>query len=114
MGPIRYLTLRRMHLVRRALQQSHSSTATVTQIVNDHGFWELGRFSVAYRTLFGELPSETFRQSSSEFSRGLSSPRGWLTKMTPLAQRLDLSGVAHVGKNSAPGAQQPQTAHLKA
>ena len=63
MGPIRYLTLRRMHLVRRALLHSEPSTATVTQIVTDHGFWELGRFSVAYRMLFGESPSETLRQS---------------------------------------------------
>ena len=78
MGPIRYLTLRRMHLVRRALQQSHPITATVTQIVNDHGFCELGRFSVAYRMLFGESPSETLRQSTWQLSRGLSSPRaGW-------------------------------------
>jgi transcriptional regulator GlxA family with amidase domain len=62
MGPIRYLTLRRMHLVRRALLHSDPSNATVTQIVTDYGFWELGRFSVAYRTLFGEPPSETLRQ----------------------------------------------------
>jgi len=62
MGPIRYLTLRRMHLVRRALPRSEPSTATVTQIVTDHGFWELGRFSVAYRALFGESPSQTLRQ----------------------------------------------------
>ena len=62
MGPIRYLTLRRMHLVRQALLHSHPSTATVTRTVTDHGFWELGRFSVAYRALFGETPSETLRQ----------------------------------------------------
>jgi AraC-like DNA-binding protein len=62
MGPIRYLALRRMHQVRRALLHSHPSTATVTQIVTNHGFWELGRFSVAYRMLFGESPSETLRQ----------------------------------------------------
>jgi AraC-like DNA-binding protein len=61
MGPIRYLTLRRMHLVRRALVRSDPSTATVTQIVTNHGFWELGRFSVAYRRLFGETPSDTLR-----------------------------------------------------
>jgi transcriptional regulator GlxA family with amidase domain len=70
MGPIRYLTLRRMHLVRRALQYSHPSTATVTQIVTDHGFWELGRFSVAYHTLFGEPPSETLRQSRRDTAVG--------------------------------------------
>jgi AraC-like DNA-binding protein len=64
MGPIRYLTLRRMHLVRRALLHSDPSKVTVTRIVTDHGFWELGRFAVAYRTLFGESPSDTLRQST--------------------------------------------------
>jgi AraC-like DNA-binding protein len=62
MGPIRFLTLRRMHLVHRALLRADSSKSTVTQIVTDHGFWELGRFSVAYRALFGESPSETLQQ----------------------------------------------------
>jgi AraC-like DNA-binding protein len=62
MGPIRYLTLRRMHLVRRALLRTDPSKATVTRIVTDHGFWELGRFSVAYRTLFGESPSDSLRR----------------------------------------------------
>ena len=62
MGPIRYLGLRRMHLVHRALLRADSSMATVTQIATDHGFWELGRFAVAYRTLFGEPPSATLRR----------------------------------------------------
>jgi AraC-like DNA-binding protein len=62
MGPIRYLALRRMHLVRRALLRTDSSTATVTRIATDHGFWELGRFAVAYRALFGEPPSATLRR----------------------------------------------------
>jgi AraC-like DNA-binding protein len=62
MGPIRFLTLRRMHLVRRALLRLDPSKATVTQIVTDHGFWELGRFSVGYRMLFGESPSYTLRR----------------------------------------------------
>jgi AraC-like DNA-binding protein len=57
MGPIRYLWLRRMHLARRALLHAEPAKATVTQIATDHGFWELGRFSVAYQALFGEAPS---------------------------------------------------------
>ena len=62
MGPIRYLNLRRMHLVRRSLLRADPSTATVTRLATDHGFWELGRFSVAYRALFGESPSESLRR----------------------------------------------------
>ena len=62
MGPIRFLTLRRMHLAQRALSRADPSSATVTRIVTDHGFWELGRFSAAYRALFGEMPSETLRR----------------------------------------------------
>jgi AraC-like DNA-binding protein len=62
MGPIRYLTLRRMHLVHRALRRTPSNSATVTQIATAHGFWELGRFSVAYRELFGEPPLATLRR----------------------------------------------------
>jgi AraC-like DNA-binding protein len=66
MGPIRFLALRRLHLVRRALQQASSVKTTVTQVATDHGFWELGRFSVAYRVLFGETPSETLRQTPND------------------------------------------------
>jgi AraC-like DNA-binding protein len=62
MGPIRFLTLRRMHLVRRTLLGADAARTNVTRVVTEHGFWELGRFSVAYRTLFGESPSETLRR----------------------------------------------------
>jgi AraC-like DNA-binding protein len=48
MGPIRYLTMRRMHLVHRTLRRAERSQTTVTRAATDHGFWELGRFSVAY------------------------------------------------------------------
>jgi AraC-like DNA-binding protein len=65
MGPIRYLALRRMHLARRSLLDADSSI-TVTRIATDSGFWELGRFSVAYRALFGETPSETLRRPAKQ------------------------------------------------
>ncbi len=74
MGPIRFLTLRRMHLVRRALLLAQPSEATVTRIVTDQGFWELGRFSVAYRALFGESPSETLRRPAEQIAIRLNRP----------------------------------------
>jgi AraC-like DNA-binding protein len=74
MGPIRFLTLRRMHLARRALLCADPTKATVTRIVTDHGFWELGRFSVAYRALFGESPSETLRSAADQIAINLNRP----------------------------------------
>jgi AraC-like DNA-binding protein len=63
-SPHRYLWLRRMHQVRRALSLADPAEKTVTTIANDYGFWELGRFSVGYRELFGESPSTTLRNSA--------------------------------------------------
>jgi AraC-like DNA-binding protein len=61
MGPHQYLLLRRMHLVRRALASADPTSRSVTRIAADYGFAELGRFSVAFRKLFGESPSATLR-----------------------------------------------------
>ena len=57
MSPKHYLWLRRMHLARRALRSADAERTTVTEIASNYGFWEFGRFSVAYRSLFGESPS---------------------------------------------------------
>jgi AraC-like DNA-binding protein len=62
MSPKRYLWLRRMDLARRALRRAAPKVATVTEIATGYGFWELGRFSVAYRSLFGEPPSVTLHR----------------------------------------------------
>jgi len=66
MGPVRYLWLRRMHLARLALLQADAARETVTGIATDHGFWELGRFSVQYRRLFGESPSASLHRLPSD------------------------------------------------
>jgi AraC-like DNA-binding protein len=73
-GPNRYLWLRRMHLARWALFRADPSATTVTAIATDQGFWELGRFSVEYRALFGEPPLVTLRRS----------PQHWPTTNRPL------------------------------
>ena len=61
MGPVRYLKLRSLNLVHKALHNSDPSVTTVTQIATQFGVWELGRFAQDYRLLFDELPSETLR-----------------------------------------------------
>ena len=68
MGPIRFLTLRRMHLAHRALLRTEPENSTVTRIATDYGFWELGRFSVTYRALFGEPPLESLRRPAEQIS----------------------------------------------
>ena len=75
MAPMRYLWLRRMHLAHRALLLADpTATTTVTEIATMFGFWELGRFSVAYRALFGETPSTTMRRPVQDQSAREDSP----------------------------------------
>jgi AraC-like DNA-binding protein len=62
MGPVQYLKLRTLNLVRKSLQNANPSVTTVTGVATQFGVWELGRFASDYQRLFGELPSETLRQ----------------------------------------------------
>ncbi|MGZ4975258.1 MAG: helix-turn-helix domain-containing protein [Limisphaerales bacterium] len=62
--PYRHLREQRMMKARQTLLHPDSPTTTVTSVAMQFGFLELGRFSVEYRTLFGECPSETLRHSS--------------------------------------------------
>jgi AraC-like DNA-binding protein len=61
-GPHRYLWLRRMNLAKRELARAEPGSKTVTEVANDFGFAELGRFAVSYRKLFGESPSVTLHR----------------------------------------------------
>src|ERR1700738_1189120 len=55
-SPTLYLWLRGMHLARGGLRVADPTATTVTEVATSYGFWGLGRFSVAYRSLFGEAP----------------------------------------------------------
>jgi AraC-like DNA-binding protein len=91
MGPIRFLGLRRMHLVRRALLDADSST-TVTRIVTDHGFHELGRFSGANKSIALQVemrlkeatPVETSQVVRAEVRSGSSSAALTVRRLLPL------------------------------
>jgi transcriptional regulator GlxA family with amidase domain len=61
--PYRHLREQRMIEARDALLHPVSSGTTVTSVATQFGFLELGRFSVEYRTVFGESPSVTLRRA---------------------------------------------------
>jgi AraC-like DNA-binding protein len=62
MSPRSFLRLLRLHAVHRALRHPASSSTSVSEVGRQHGFRHLSRLAIAYRTLFGELPSHTLRQ----------------------------------------------------
>jgi len=59
MSSTRYNLLRRLNLARSALRRADPETTSVAEIARNHQFHELGRFAVAHRTVFGEMPSST-------------------------------------------------------
>ena len=61
MSPAKYLKRYRMAQARLDLLEADPAETTVTAVAVSWGFWELGRFAVEYRRLFGECPSRTLR-----------------------------------------------------
>jgi len=61
-SPHRYLVLHRLHHARQALKHAKAGE-TVTSICMRFGVWDIGRFAMQYRRLFGVLPSQTLRAS---------------------------------------------------
>lgn len=60
-SPIRYLALRRMELVRRALRDADPRQTRVSDVASRFGFTNLGRFAMEFRQLYGESPSRMLR-----------------------------------------------------
>ncbi len=67
-GPKRYLHVRRLSGVRRALSRA-TRGARIVDVANRWGFWHMGQFAADYREHFGELPSETLRRATDGVAR---------------------------------------------
>lgn len=65
-SPLQFLTHRRLCRAYIDLKRAENESIRVTDIAFAHGFTELGRFANRYQKIFGELPSETLRQYSSQ------------------------------------------------
>lgn len=57
--PMRFFKLKRLARVRNELLLGRASVSAVKQAGLKHGFIQLGRMSVLYRSVYGELPSQT-------------------------------------------------------
>lgn len=60
-SPMEYLKIQRLQRVHRCLKTATVQTTTVREIAEKYGFWSAGHFSRDYKTMFGELPSETLK-----------------------------------------------------
>lgn len=62
--PRQYLLYRRLHGVHGDLRRLPPRSHHITEVANNWGFTELGRFSGDYKNLFGELPRDTLNRST--------------------------------------------------
>jgi AraC family ethanolamine operon transcriptional activator len=60
--PMEYIKVQRLQGVHRALKASDPNLTSIVAIAHQWGFWHSGQFAKAYKTMFGELPSETLRK----------------------------------------------------
>ncbi|MEM7063798.1 MAG: helix-turn-helix domain-containing protein [Cyanobacteria bacterium P01_B01_bin.77] len=63
-SPMRYLKVQRLHALRRCLKTSDPTIHNIQALSNQFGFWSAGHFARDYKAMFGELPSETLRESA--------------------------------------------------
>jgi AraC family ethanolamine operon transcriptional activator len=61
-SPMAYLKALRLQAVCTQLQLADPEITAIAEIANRFGFQSLGHFSRDYKTMFGELPSDTLKQ----------------------------------------------------
>lgn len=62
MSPMAYLRVQRLNEVHKALSTLEPARTRVIDVASTWGFWHMGHFTVTYRAMFGELPSETLNR----------------------------------------------------
>jgi AraC-like DNA-binding protein len=60
-SPGQYIKLRRLAAARKMLVEADPAQTTVTSIALKYGFHHLGSFSIDYKSLYGESPSQTLQ-----------------------------------------------------
>jgi len=61
-SPKRYFLNERLRRAQQALCNVRCAGTTVTAVATQYGFYELGRFALQYKAMFGESPSHTLRR----------------------------------------------------
>ncbi|WP_424101331.1 helix-turn-helix domain-containing protein [Moorena producens] len=64
LSPMRYLKVRRLNAVRQRLKASEPERCTIALLASEFGFYHLSHFAKDYKAMFGELPSETLRNTA--------------------------------------------------
>jgi transcriptional regulator GlxA family with amidase domain len=76
-GPKAYINQLRLSRVRGSIVIGEPGT-TIASLANQQGFWHMGQFAKDYKTLFGELPSETANKKHARVLGGLPSKAGFI------------------------------------
>ena len=72
LSPAAYFAIKRLNECRERLIHADPETTTVTQVANECGFSELGRFAGRFHRFFGEYPSQTLKRNPTRSVTGWS------------------------------------------
>jgi AraC family ethanolamine operon transcriptional activator len=63
LSPMRYLKVRRLNAVRQHLKAREPQNCEIATLASQFGFYHPNHFTKDYKTMFGELPSETLQNT---------------------------------------------------